>query len=206
MQTLLIVDDDPAIREMFSTLLTDEGYKVLSAAGGTECLDHLSRTTPDLIILDIMMHPVDGWETLELIRKNPATTDIPVIMFSGKSPSCKEIIQYGGWVEGYLMKPLGLMMITESLEAVFERCRTDTAARQHYLENGADPGLVRELFQTRRLLSIQDKFPSELKQDPRGSGPVAQCQKARYEELYKILDAAGADKKNRPGSAADMMI
>jgi len=198
MQTLLIVDDDPAIREMFSTLLTDEGYKVISASGGTECLDHLSRTTPDLIILDIMMHPVDGWETLELIRKNPATSQIPAIMFSGKSPSCKEIIQYGGWIEDYLMKPLGMLTITGSLDAVFERRRFDMAAHQHYLQNGADPELVDEYLRMRRFLFIHDKFPCDPGEDSEGTGWVTRRRKARFEELRRVLAALGTDKKPDP--------
>ena len=86
-----------------------------------ECLDNLTRITPDLIILDIMMHPVDGWETLTRSGTIPEPRHIPVIMFSGKSPSREEVIQYGGWIEDYLMKPLSMQTITQALNAVFAR-------------------------------------------------------------------------------------
>ena len=71
MDTVLIVDDDPAIREIFTVYLEMEGYRILAAAGGMECLDLLKTQKPDLILLDMMMEPMDGWETLLAIRSQP---------------------------------------------------------------------------------------------------------------------------------------
>jgi DNA-binding response OmpR family regulator len=187
MQKLLIVDDDPSIREIFSILLTKHGYEVTAASGGEECLDHLTRMTPDFVLLDIMMHPVDGWETLTAIRKNPATSVIPTIMFSGKSPSPAEIFNYGGWIEDYFMKPIGMKTITGSLNSAFERNRGNQKEREQYQQNGADPFMVDEYFSLKRFLFIHDKFSRELFGSPGGPGQAVTSRKARYDELRHAL-------------------
>jgi two-component system OmpR family response regulator len=63
MDTILIVDDEPAIREIFTAYLERGGYTSLAVAGGMECLETLKTQKPDLILLDLMMEPMDGWET-----------------------------------------------------------------------------------------------------------------------------------------------
>lgn len=166
METLFVVDDDITIREVFSALLTSKGYAVHSAGGGIECTELLRTITPDLVLLDIMMHPVDGWETLAAIRSNPHTSDIPVIMFSGKSPCREEVISYGGWIEDYLMKPVTMPVITAAISTVFDRCRSNAGMRQSYLEKGADPRVLDEFFQLRRFFFIRNKFSRDLFRDP----------------------------------------
>jgi two-component system, OmpR family, response regulator len=195
MQRLLIVDDDPAIRDIFSLLLTKHGYEVTAASGGEECLDKLSRGTPDLVLLDIMMHPIDGWETLTAIKKNPGTSVIPTIMFSGKSPSPDEIFNYGGWIEDYFMKPIGMKTITGSLTSVFERNRGNQKEREQYLQNGADPFIIEEYLSLKRFFFIHDKFSRELYGSNGGSGQAVATRKVRYEELRHAL-STGISQKN----------
>ena len=84
MYTILVVDDSPFIVDVFVTMLERGGYRTVAAYGGEECLEILKTVTPDLILLDIMMEPVDGWETLERIKENPRTKDIPVLMLTAK--------------------------------------------------------------------------------------------------------------------------
>ncbi len=86
MYTILVVDDSPFIVDVFVTMLERGGYRTVAAHGGEECLEILKTVTPDLILLDIMMEPMDGWETLEKIKENPATKDIPVLMLTAKQP------------------------------------------------------------------------------------------------------------------------
>lgn len=193
METLLIVDDDPAIREVFSILLGKHGYTVHAASGGMECLDCLEKITPDLVMLDIMMDPVDGWETLAAIRKNPKTGNLPAIMFSGKSPSLDEVTHYGGWIEDYLMKPLTMQVISHALAAVFSRYRADMNARESLLQNGAAPALVDEYFNLRRFLFIHDKFMREFPFDAGGNGGTISLRRARFEELARIISGTGVN-------------
>ena len=84
MYTILVVDDSPFIVDVFVTMLERGGYRTVAAYGGEECLEILKTVTPDLILLDIMMEPMDGWETLEKIKENPTTKEIPVLMLTAK--------------------------------------------------------------------------------------------------------------------------
>jgi two-component system, OmpR family, response regulator len=187
MPSLLIVDDDPAIREIFTLILREHGYVVESAGSAQECLDALTRTTPDLILLDIMMYPVDGWETLTSIRKTPRTAAIPVMMFSGKSPSRAEISQYGEWIEDYLMKPISVREINKALKSVFDRVGVSQAERELFLQNGGDPRLVDEYFSLKRFLYIHSKYSRDLQEGPDDAGQTVILRKTRFEELGRLL-------------------
>ncbi|MDQ3670271.1 MAG: response regulator, partial [Actinomycetota bacterium] len=81
---VLIVDDDAGLRELLRTNLESEGYLVREAASAKEGLDALDEEPPDLILLDVMMPHVDGWEMLRRVRERHGVEAIPVVMFSGK--------------------------------------------------------------------------------------------------------------------------
>lgn len=85
MRTILLVDDDELFIMLFSRFFENDGWKVLTAPGGRECLELLGRQLPDLVLLDIMMKPMDGWETLLRIKENPGWANVPVAMLTGKS-------------------------------------------------------------------------------------------------------------------------
>jgi CheY-like chemotaxis protein len=89
MYTVLVVDDSPFIVDVFVTMLERGGYQAIAAYSGEEGLEILKTVAPDLILLDIMMEPMDGWETLENIKINPKTREIPVLMQIGRA-SCME--------------------------------------------------------------------------------------------------------------------
>lgn len=82
---LLVVDDEPSARELFETLLVNEGYEVRVAASGPEALRQAERQRPDVIVLDIMMPELDGYETCRLLRERPALKHVPILMVSALS-------------------------------------------------------------------------------------------------------------------------
>jgi excisionase family DNA binding protein len=82
--TVLIVDDDPKLREYVRVNLEMEGYSVKEAGSADEGLSVLDESTPDLVLLDVMMPEVDGWEMLRRVQERHGVGAIPVIMFSGK--------------------------------------------------------------------------------------------------------------------------
>ena len=82
--TILIVDDDPKLREYVRVNLEMEGYSVKEAGSADEGLGVLDESTPDLVLLDVMMPEVDGWEMLRRVQERHGIGAIPVIMFSGK--------------------------------------------------------------------------------------------------------------------------
>ena len=81
---VLIVDDDPGLRDLLRTNLELEGYLVREAGSAEEGLAVLEEEAPDLILLDVMMPQVDGWEMLRRVRERHGVDSIPVVMFSGK--------------------------------------------------------------------------------------------------------------------------
>jgi len=106
MRTILLVDDNESLIELFSIFFQEAGWNVLTAPGGRECLKILEHKSPDMILLDIMMEPMDGWETLVRIKANPMWTKVPVAMLTGKALSQNEFDSYGMLFENYLLKPL----------------------------------------------------------------------------------------------------
>ncbi|TMM27013.1 MAG: response regulator [Actinobacteria bacterium] len=101
---VLIVDDDERLREYVRVNLEMEGYTVREAGGAEEGLRVLEESTPDLVLLDVMMPGVDGWEMLQRVQERHGVGAIPVIMFSGKvDESAEEAAKRGA--QGFIGKP-----------------------------------------------------------------------------------------------------
>jgi len=121
MYTILVVDDSPFVVDVFVTMLERGGYRTVAAYGGTECLEILKTVIPDLILLDIMMEPMDGWETLEHIKENPETKEIPVLMLTAKQLTPAEAQEYGIYIEDYILKPITHRELYEAITHVLHR-------------------------------------------------------------------------------------
>jgi len=119
--TIMIVDDNTYLIEGLMAILKRRDYQVMSAKEGGECLKLLKTITPDVILLDLTMEPMDGWEILEQIKGNPATRQIPVIIFSGREISAVEKQEYGTYVEEYMLKPVNPKSLIETIERAVNR-------------------------------------------------------------------------------------
>jgi CheY-like chemotaxis protein len=84
MTKIMIVDDEPDIIYIIRRILEGAGYEVSEALSGEECLERLKEERPDLILMDVMMPGIDGWEATKKIKENEDTKDIPVIMLTVK--------------------------------------------------------------------------------------------------------------------------
>jgi len=120
-KSVLIVDNDPDIIEVIAGMLKMGGYTTRAATSGAECLTELDSAIPDLILLDIGMEPMDGWETLKQIKKNKATRDIPVIMLTALRLTPKDVENYGIFIEDYVMKPVTSQGLKDTIMYVFAR-------------------------------------------------------------------------------------
>jgi len=118
MQTICLVDDNPDILVIFALFFRKNGYHVLTAGSGQDCIDMIRTYPPDLVLLDVMMEPIDGWQTLVHIKKNPETCHIPVIMVSGKKPTQEEIQIYGKSFEYYVMKPVSFSSLLDKVATI----------------------------------------------------------------------------------------
>ncbi len=105
---VVVADDDPDIVDILRLNLTAVGYEVLAAHDGEAARDLVLQALPDLVVLDVMMPKMDGFEVLASIRSRPQTRDIPVVMLTARSGD-KDVWQ--GWASGadyYLTKPFDL--------------------------------------------------------------------------------------------------
>ena len=107
-QRILVVDDQAEIRDLTASLLSSEGFEVSTASDGGAALDHIFRDAYDLVLLDINMPEMDGWETLRLLRADEGLHDLPVVMFSVKGEIRDKVhaIQMGA--TDYITKPFAL--------------------------------------------------------------------------------------------------
>ena len=113
-RVILIVDDDERLREFVRVNLEMEGYAVREAASAEEGLKALDEEPPDLVLLDVMMPQVDGWEMLRRVQERHGVGAIPVIMFSGKvdEDALKRATSRGA--QGYIGKPFNPQQLIES--------------------------------------------------------------------------------------------
>ena len=104
-QTVLVVDDDPKIVRLVEMNLTQEGYQVRTAADGEEALASVAQVRPDLLVLDVMMPRMDGFETLKRLNADPATAELPVSLLTARSQDEDVFEGYGTGARWYLTKP-----------------------------------------------------------------------------------------------------
>ena len=116
---ILVVDDEDDILHFLALVLREKGFEVVTASGGHEALTQAQIEQPDLVLLDIMMPQMDGWEVLKLLRVDEETAHIPVAMLSARTEA-KDRVQ--GLQEGaidYICKPFSLKELLTKIEQVF---------------------------------------------------------------------------------------
>jgi excisionase family DNA binding protein len=111
---ILIVDDDERLREFIRVNLEMEGYAVREAGSAEEGLQVLEQEPPDLILLDVMMPKVDGWEMLRRVHERHGVGSIPVIMFSGKVEEDSMRAATSRGAQGFIGKPFNPQQLIES--------------------------------------------------------------------------------------------
>ena len=118
----MVVDDEYEVADIVKKMLESEGYHVVVANGGAECLEKLEETTPDLILLDIMMPGMDGWETLKNIKTNTDTKDIPVSMLTALplTPDDTKNKPLDS-IENYIVKPFTKKILLHKIRDILER-------------------------------------------------------------------------------------
>lgn len=145
--TILIVDDSTFIVEGLVAIL-QRHYRAIPSFGGEECLTILETEKPDVIVLDIMMEPMDGWETLSRIKENPATRNIPVLMFTAKKITPEEAEAHRTLIGGVLIKPVSPKELITAIETLLERDRRNKEIVR-YLEQAGLPRVTIDAYVTR---------------------------------------------------------
>ena len=114
---IMVVDDEPDTVGLVTLVLESEGHEVMPAYNGKDALDMLNYAKPDLILLDIMMPDIDGWDVYRSIRENSETKDIPVVMLTAKAQSIDKMIGlHVIGADGYITKPFGRRELVDGVK------------------------------------------------------------------------------------------
>lgn len=117
-QKILIVDDDAHISELVSLYLNSEGFDTQTAANGKEAMDRIPRYMPDLVILDVMMPVMDGYETCREIRK---TSQTPVVFLTAKGETFDKVLGLELGADDYIVKPFDNKELVARVKAILRR-------------------------------------------------------------------------------------
>ncbi|MBD0338406.1 MAG: response regulator transcription factor [Thermoleophilia bacterium] len=116
--TVLIVDDEADVRGLLREILTRAGYEVLEAADGQEGLRTFYAERPDLVVLDVSMPVMDGWDTLERIRE---LSEVPVIMLTARGEELQRVRGLAAGADDYVTKPFGRQELVARVQALLRR-------------------------------------------------------------------------------------
>ena len=117
---ILAVDDERHIVRLVQVNLERAGYTVVTAFNGKEALEQVEAEQPDLVVLDVMMPYMDGFEVLQNLRKNQNTRDLPVIMLTAKAQDADVFRGWQSGVDCYLTKPFNPMELISFVKRIFK--------------------------------------------------------------------------------------
>jgi DNA-binding response OmpR family regulator len=144
--TILVVDDEQPVRQVISTLLETEGFKVIQAPDGKSCLKIAYETHPDLVLLDILMPGKDGREVCRLLRQ--VSSDIGIIMLTALSEDLEKVQRFNDGADDYVTKPFHNEELIARIRAVLRRIQhTPTRPAREYHDS-----MLRVNFETHELM------------------------------------------------------
>jgi two-component system, OmpR family, alkaline phosphatase synthesis response regulator PhoP len=115
---ILVVDDEPAVTDLLAYNLRKANYEVLTAANGREALDHARQTSPDLILLDLMLPEIDGLDVCRELRK---TSNVPIIMITARGEEIDRVVGLELGADDYVSKPFSVRELLARIKAVLRR-------------------------------------------------------------------------------------
>lgn len=120
MTRILVVDDDPHIRELLRVFLSQEGFEIAEATNGVHALEQLASTSADLVILDIMMPHMDGWELCRELREH---YEMPLLMLTAKGETAQKVKGFQLGTDDYMVKPFEPVELVARVKALLKRYR-----------------------------------------------------------------------------------
>jgi phosphate regulon transcriptional regulator PhoB len=120
-KTILIVDDEKDIVELVAYNLSREGYQIAKAYDGHQAMQYIRENQPDLVILDLMLPGINGFEICRMIRKKPGTESLPIIMLTAKTDSVDKITGLEIGADDYMTKPFNVRELLARVRSVLRR-------------------------------------------------------------------------------------
>src|SRR5699024_11969861 len=130
-EKILVVDDDQNICELLRLYLTKEGYQVTLASDGEDALAKYGQVKPDMVLLDVMMPRLDGWEVCRRIRKEG---DTPVIMLTAKGETFDKVLGLELGADDYVVKPFDSKEVVARIKAVLRRCNPEESGKDGVIQ------------------------------------------------------------------------
>jgi DNA-binding response OmpR family regulator len=121
-KVVVCIEDEPEMIDLVKLILSRKGFQVVGAMGGREGLEAIQTQKPDLVLLDLMMPDMDGWEVYQKMKADDQTKGIPVIVVTAKAQSIDKVLGlHIAKVDDYITKPFGPQELMESVEQVLAR-------------------------------------------------------------------------------------
>lgn len=142
---VLLVDDDLDTLRLVGIMLQRQGYEILAASNGIQALEMAQNEEPDLVLLDVMMPEMDGYEVARRLRANPTTADLPIIMFTAKAQVDDRVMGLEAGADSYLTKPTQPRELFAQMKAVLARSgkfRTNTLTPPQPVKRGYSIGVL----------------------------------------------------------------
>lgn len=140
-KTILVVDDEQDIVDLISYNLSKEGYEVAKASNGTDAVVLAQRLRPDLVILDIMMPGLDGFEVCRTLRQDPSLQTMAIVFLTAKAGEIDQILGLELGADDYIQKPISPRVLLARVKTIFrrgsDRVRTETVAAPEVLRIGS---------------------------------------------------------------------
>jgi CheY-like chemotaxis protein len=126
MKTILVADDEFDMTSTLRAILEGEGYQVETCGNGRETLERVRASRPDLVLMDVMMPLVSGFEVLHAMRRTPGLESVPVVLMSSIAPGVRR--EDYRW-QAFLRKPFGLETLTKTVEQWIDKPATEAGGR-----------------------------------------------------------------------------
>jgi len=133
---ILIVDDEQDILDLLKFNLESEGYEIVTAADGEAALSRAQDSTPDLIILDVMLPHKDGWSVIRELRAKPATQKMPVIFLTAKDSEIDEVVGLELGADDYIVKPIAMRKLLARVKMVLRKSTVSALDEEERLRFG----------------------------------------------------------------------
>jgi len=118
---VVCIEDEPEMIDLIRLILSRKGFELIGAVGGREGLETVRRVKPDLVLLDLMMPDMDGWEVYQQMKADEELKDIPVIVVTAKAQSIDKVLGlHIAKVDDYITKPFGPQELLESVYRILE--------------------------------------------------------------------------------------
>ena len=126
---VVCVEDEPEMIDLIKLILSRKGFEVLGANGGEKGLELIRESLPDLVLLDLMMPEMDGWQVYQQLKADETTKDIPVIVVTAKAQNIDKVLGlHIAKVDDYIPKPFSLQELIDRVEDVLSRQDAENSA------------------------------------------------------------------------------